>query len=86
MQQKFIYAIKVLNSPMVAYFSEVEARAELEKRKEFYNEIENSLEVFILKISENDLKALIIENIELAKSLVKEETPDLYYLIELIIL
>lgn len=76
MQQKFIYAIKVLNSPMVAFFSKSEARAELEKRKKFYNEIENSLEVFILKISENDLKTLIIENIELAKSLVKEETPD----------
>lgn len=74
--QKLIYSIKVLDSLMSAYTSEEKAKEVLEERKEFYDDIESTIEPLMLILSEDDIKNIILNNLELAKAIVKEATPD----------
>lgn len=74
--QKLIYSIKVLDSLMSAYTSEEKAKEVLEERKEFYDDIESTIEPLMLILSEEDVKNIILDNLELSKKIIKEATPD----------
>lgn len=76
MLEKLIYSIKVLNSLMSAYTSEEKAKEVLEERKEFYDDIESTIEPLMLILSEEDIKNIILNNLELSKKIIKEVTPD----------
>lgn len=74
--EKLIYSIKVLDSLMSAYTSEEKAKEILDKRKEFYSDIEPMIEPLMLILSEEDIKNIIFDNLELSKKIIKEATPD----------
>ncbi len=76
MLEKLIYSIKVLDSLMSAYTSEEKANEVLEERKEFYDDIESTIEPLMLILSEEDIKNIILNNLELSKKIIKEVTPD----------
>lgn len=76
MLEKLIYSIKVLNSLMSAYTSEEKAKEILEERKEFYDDIDSTIEPLMLILSEEDIKNIILDNLELSKKIIKEVTPD----------
>lgn len=76
MLEKLIYSIKVLDSLMSAYTSEEKAKEVLEERKEFYDDIESTIEPLMLILSEEDIKNIILNNLELSKKIIKEVTPD----------
>lgn len=76
MLEKLIYSIKVLDSLMSAYTSEEKAKEVLEERKEFYDDIDSTIEPLILILSEEDIKNIILDNLELSKNIIKEVTPD----------
>lgn len=74
--EKLIYSIKVLDSLMSAYTSEEKAKEVLEERKEFYDDIESTIEPLMLILSEDDIKNIILDNLELSKKIIKEAAPD----------
>ena len=76
MLEKLIYSIKVLDSLMSAYTSEEKAKEVLEERKEFYDDIDSTIEPLMLILSEEDIKNIILNNLELSKKIIKEVTPD----------
>lgn len=76
MLEKLIYSIKVLDSLMSAYTSEEKAKEVLEERNEFYDDIESTIEPLMLILSEEDIKNIILNNLELSKKIIKEVTPD----------
>lgn len=76
MLEKLIYSIKVLDSLMSAYTSEEKAKEVLEERKEFYDDIESTIEPLMLILSEDDIKNIILDNLELSKKIIKEAAPD----------
>ncbi|MGL5777230.1 hypothetical protein [Cetobacterium sp.] len=76
MLEKLIYSIKVLDSLMSAYTSEEKAKEVLEERKEFYGDIKSTIEPLMLILSEDDIKKIILDNLELSKKIIKEVTPD----------
>ncbi|MGL5621268.1 hypothetical protein [Cetobacterium sp.] len=76
MLEKLIYSIKVLDSLMSAYTSEEKAKEVLEERKEFYDDIESTIEPLMLILSEDDIKNIILDNLELSKKIIKEATPN----------
>ena len=76
MLEKLIYSIKILDSLMSAYTSEEKAKEVLEERKGFYNDIESTIEPLMLILSEEDIKNIILDNLELSKKIIKEATPD----------
>lgn len=76
MLEKLIYSIKVLDSLMSAYTSEEKAKEVLEERKEFYDDIKSTIEPLMLILSEDDIKNIILDNLELSKKIIKEAAPD----------